>query len=104
MQATSPAERVTQLRHEIEQANYNYYVLDNPTIADAEYDAFMRELRALEERYPELVAEDSPTQRVSGQVQQGFRPHRHPRPMLSLGNAFSPEELDAWFNRVRSLV
>lgn len=98
------AERVNRLRHDIEQANYNYHVLDNPTISDGEYDALMRELRALEGQYPELRSSDSPTQRVGGDVAQGFRPHRHPRPMLSLGNAFTHEELDAWLQRVRNIV
>lgn len=101
---TSPAERAAQLRHQIEGANYNYYVLDQPTIADADYDALVRELRALEDRFPELRTHESPTQRVSGEVGSGFRPVRHPVPMLSLGNAFNREELDAWFNRVRTQV
>ncbi|HZS95112.1 MAG TPA: NAD-dependent DNA ligase LigA, partial [Chloroflexota bacterium] len=100
----NPAARTAELRHAIEQANYNYYILDQPTIADVEYDRLLRELRELEERFPELVTEESPTQRVSGEVQQGFRPVRHPRPMLSLGNAFTFEELDAWHRRVRNIV
>lgn len=98
------ATRVDQLRHDIEQHNYNYYVLDAPTIADAAYDALLRELRVLEEAHPELRAEDSPTQRVGGEVGRGFRPRRHPRPMLSLANAFNAGELAAWFQRVRNLV
>ena len=103
-QELNPAARATELRHAIEQANYNYYVLDQPTIADAEYDRLLRELRTLEDLYPELATEESPTQRVSGEVQQGFRAVRHPRPMLSLGNAFNFEELDAWYRRVRNIV
>jgi DNA ligase (NAD+) len=99
-----PAARVDQLRHDIEQHNYNYYVLDAPTISDAEYDESMRKLRELEQRYPELQTPDSPTMRVGGQVGRGFRPHTHPRPMLSLANAFSHEDLDSWFQRVRNLV
>ncbi len=99
-----PATRVDQLRHEIEQHNYNYFVLDNPAIPDAEYDRLIRELRELEAAHPELQAEDSPTQRVGGQVGQGFKPRRHPVPMLSLANAFTHEQLDAWFKRVSSLV
>lgn len=98
------AARVEQLRHEIEQHNYNYHVLDAPAISDFEYDALMRELRSLEERHPELRSEDSPTMRVGGAVAQGFRPRRHPRPMLSLGNAFNHEQLEAWYKRVRALV
>lgn len=99
-----PSERVEQLRHEIEQHNYNYFVQDAPTIPDAEYDALMRELRELEERYPELRSPDSPTQRVGGAVARGFRPRVHPVPMLSLANAFLPEALDAWYQRVRNIV
>lgn len=104
MEGFDPAARVDHLRHEIEQHNYNYYVLDNPVIPDAEYDLLIRELRDLEAEHPELQAEDSPTQRVGGQVGQGFKPRRHPIPMLSLANAFTHEQLDAWFKRVRSLV
>lgn len=99
-----PSSRVDQLRHEIEQHNYNYYVLDAPTISDAQYDALMQELRDLEEQHPELRSPDSPTVRVGGEVATGFRPWRHPAPMLSLANAFSHEQLDAWFQRVRRLV
>lgn len=102
--SADPAERVQQLRHEIEQHNYNYYVLDAPTIADAEWDGLMRELRDLEARFPELCSEDSPTIRVGGEVLPGFRPVRHPVPMLSLGNAFSAEELEAWYQRVRNII
>jgi DNA ligase (NAD+) len=103
-EGSDPAARVDQLRHEIEQHNYNYYVLDNPAISDAEYDLLMRELRDLEAAHPELQAGDSPTQRVGGQVGQGFKPRRHPVPMLSLANAFTHEQLDAWFKRVSTLV
>lgn len=97
----NPARRVEQLRQEIERHNYSYYVMDAPTISDSEWDALMRELRALEAQYPELQSPDSPSRRVGGEVATGFRPRRHPRPMLSLANAFSHEELDAWYNRIR---
>lgn len=96
--------RVDHLRHEIEQANYQYHVLDAPTISDAEYDALLRELINLENAHPELQSPDSPTQRVGGQVSAGFRPHRHREPMLSLGNAFSFSELHAWYDRVSNLL
>jgi len=99
-----PAARIDRLRHEIEQHNYRYHVLDAPTVTDAQYDALMRELRGLEDRYPELRSPDSPTQRVGGEVAHGFKPRRHPRPMLSLANAFTHEQLDAWFQRVRNMV
>ncbi|HEX8917271.1 MAG TPA: NAD-dependent DNA ligase LigA, partial [Chloroflexota bacterium] len=104
LNALDPSTRVDQLRHEIEQHNYRYHVLDAPTVSDADYDALMRELRALEAEYPELRAEDSPTMRVGGQVGRGFRPRRHPVPMLSLANAFSHQELDSWYQRVQNLV
>ena len=103
-EGADPAARVDQLRHEIEQHNYNYFVLDAPAITDAEYDRLMRELRDLEATHPELQSEDSPTQRVGGAVGQGFKARRHPVPMLSLANAFTHEALDAWFKRVSTLV
>jgi len=76
--------RVDALRREIEQHNYNYYVLDQPTIPDAEYDRLYRELQALEAAHPELVTADSPTQRVGGKPLDGFAPVRHAVPMLSI--------------------
>ena len=79
-------------------------MLDSPEISDAEYDALMRELRELEGRHPELITPDSPTQRVSGQPIEAFGVVEHRVPLLSLGNAFSEEELRAWFKRVTSLA
>lgn len=76
--------RVTALRREIEQHNYNYYVLDQPSIPDAEYDRLFRELQALEAEHPELITPDSPTQRVGGRPLDGFAPVRHAVPMLSI--------------------
>jgi DNA ligase (NAD+) len=103
-QGSDPSARVDELRHEIEQHNYNYYVLDAPTISDAAYDALIEELRRLEADHPELQSGDSPTQRVGGEVATGFKPRRHPRPMLSLANAFTFEALDAWYARARDIV
>jgi DNA ligase (NAD+) len=103
-EGVDPAQRVERLRHAIEQANYQYYVLNSPTIADGEYDALVRELRDLEREHPELRDESSLVETVSGEVGPGFQPRRHPRPMLSLGNAFSHEQLHAWLTRVRSIV
>jgi len=85
------------------EANHRYHVLDSPTISDAEYDAIMRELRELEERYPELRTPDSPTQKVGGAISTDFAPVEHLERLLSLDNAFSPEELDAWAARVTRL-
>ncbi|MBO8137187.1 MAG: NAD-dependent DNA ligase LigA [Desulfotomaculum sp.] len=95
---------VEKLRREIEEHNYNYYVLDNPTIPDEQYDQMLRRLIELEEKYPELKTLDSPTQRVGGQVQEGFEPVKHLVPMLSLDNAFNEEELRDFDRRVRSII
>ena len=92
--------RVEQLRREIREHNYRYYVLDQPTISDAEYDALMRELAELEEQYPELITADSPTQRVGHEPSARFAAVQHGEPLLSLSNAFSFEELEAFQERV----
>jgi len=92
--------RIDQLRAEIEQHDYRYYVLDAPTIPDAEYDRLLRELQALEEAFPDLVTPESPTQRVGGKPLAGFSEVRHKTPMLSLANAFSEEEILQFHDRV----
>ena len=92
--------RVEELRDLINYHNWRYHVQDDPEVSDAEYDELMRELRALEEEFPELIVPDSPTQRVGGAPSELFAPVRHRTPMLSLDNAFSWEELDAWGGRV----
>ncbi len=96
MDHSDPARRAAELRAAIEEANYRYYVLDAPTLSDAEYDALMRELRALEAAHPELITPDSPTQRVGGEASSQFARVRHPQPMLSLGNAMNEAELREW--------
>ncbi|MGA2285685.1 MAG: NAD-dependent DNA ligase LigA [Dehalococcoidia bacterium] len=96
--------RVEELRSLISYHDYRYYVLDSPEISDAEYDNFMRELRSLEERYPQLITPDSPTQRVSGQPVAAFGIVEHRVPLLSLANAFSEEELRAWHRRAAALA
>jgi len=93
-------ERAGELRRLIEHHNYRYYVLDDPEVPDAEYDRLMRELEALETAYPVLVTPDSPTQRVSGTPMDGFVTVRHRVPMLSLGNAFSEDEVADFHRRV----
>ena len=85
------AARAAHLREQIEQANYQYHVLDDPKIPDAEYDRLMRELEALEAEHPELATPDSPTRKVGARATGGFAEVRHEIPMLSLGNAFSEE-------------
>ncbi|MGZ8613913.1 MAG: NAD-dependent DNA ligase LigA [Actinomycetota bacterium] len=92
--------RVEELRSEIEHHRYRYHMLDDPEVADAEYDDLMRELRELEDRFPELQTPDSPTVTVGGAAADLFAPVPHRAPMLSLDNAFSFEELDAWAARI----
>lgn len=96
------ADHVAALRHQIEEANYQYFVQDNPTLTDAEYDRLMQELRRIEEEHPELQTLDSPTQRVGAGPVQDVPQHRHPVPMLSLANAFDEEKLLAWQKRAQS--
>jgi len=93
------AERATWLREQINRANHAYYVLDAPEISDAEYDRLFRELQALEAAHPDLRSPDSPTQRVGAPVASSLAKVTHLRPMISLGNAFDPEELGAWEER-----
>jgi DNA ligase (NAD+) len=99
-----PAARAEELRAQIEEANYRYYVLDDPAITDAEYDALLRELAALEEEHPELRTADSPTQRVGAPASERFAPYRHSRPMLSLANAVGEDELRSFGERTRKLA
>jgi len=96
--------RIEQLRAEINHHNYRYYVLDSPEISDAEYDELMRELKQLEEQYPRLLTPDSPTQRVGAAPLEAFGVLEHPLPLLSLGNAFSKDELIAWYTRTVKLA
>ena len=97
----TPVERAAQLHKILHDHAYQYYVLDNPSVSDAEYDTLFRELQALEEAYPELLSPDSPTQRVGAPPLEGFESVRHVVPMLSLANAFSRDELDEFDRRVR---
>jgi len=96
-----PKQRAKQLRDELNFHNYRYYVLDDPEIPDVEYDRLLRQLQKLEEDHPELVTPDSPTQRVGHEPVAGFAEVRHLEPMLSLGNAFSADELSEFDRRVR---
>src|SRR5215471_19327413 len=99
-----PGGEVEQLREELRHHEYQYYVLDNPEISDAEYDELMRKLQALEEKHPELITLDSPTQRVGGKPREGFVKVRHSSPMLSLDNALNESELRDFDRRVRELL
>jgi DNA ligase (NAD+) len=102
--AADPAARADQLRTELRHHEHLYYVLDKPEISDAEYDALMNELKRIEATNPDLLTPDSPTQRVGGKPAEGFKKVRHSRPMLSLDNAYSAEELADWDRRVRELA
>ena len=101
---TSPAQRAEELRAELRRNEHLYYVLDAPEITDAAYDALMNELKSIEAAHPELLTPDSPTQRVGGKPAEGFKKAPHSRPMLSLDNAYSAEELGAWDARARDLA
>jgi DNA ligase (NAD+) len=98
------ARRAAELRAELRRHEHLYYVLDAPEITDAAYDALMNELKQLEAAHPELLTPDSPTQRVGGKPAEGFRKVAHSRPMLSLDNVYSAEELAAWEARCRELA
>ena len=103
-EAEQLAAHVASLRHQIEEANYHYYVQDNPTLTDAEYDQLMIELLRIEQEHPELQTPDSPTQRVGAGPVQEVLQHHHPVPMLSLANARSEEELLAWHKRAQNIL
>ncbi|MCD6156547.1 MAG: NAD-dependent DNA ligase LigA, partial [Candidatus Atribacteria bacterium] len=94
-------QEIEKLREIIHYHDYRYYVLSSPEISDAEYDALMRKLEELESKYPEFVTPDSPTQRVAGKPQEAFPPFVHSRPLLSLNNAFSEEEMREFDRRVK---
>jgi DNA ligase (NAD+) len=98
------ATHVAQVRHQIEEANYQYYVQDNPTLTDAEYDTLLRELQTIELEHPELQTPDSPTQRVGAGPTQDVAQHHHPYPMLSLANARNEQELRDWHKRAQNIL
>ncbi|HEY1272972.1 MAG TPA: NAD-dependent DNA ligase LigA, partial [Terriglobales bacterium] len=95
--------KIDALRGKIRYHEHRYYVLDDPEVTDAEFDKLMEQLKRMEAEHPELVTEDSPTQRVGGKPREGFRKVRHSSPMLSLDNTYSEEELRGWERRVHEL-
>jgi len=97
-------QKIAELRRQINHHNYRYYVLDSPEISDAEYDALMRQLIELETKYPQFLTPDSPTQRVGAAPLEAFGVVEHPQPLLSLANAFSYDELKAWYTRTSKLI
>ena len=96
--------RMLELIEQIRYHNYRYYVLNDPVISDREYDLLLRELQEIEAAHPEWVQPDSPTQRVGGEPATGFVKVRHPRPILSLANAFDAGEVRAWAERIARLL
>jgi DNA ligase (NAD+) len=98
------ASRLEALRASARQQAHEYYVLDRPTVSDAEYDAVLAEIRAIEAEHPDLITPDSPTQRVGATPQTGFKQITHPIPLLSLSNVFSRDELDAWATRMERIL
>src|SRR5215467_11625984 len=100
----STIDRVEELRQQLREHEYRYYVLDQPTISDFDFDQLMRELKQLEAEHPELITPDSPTQRVGGEPAKEFLMYMFSRPMLSLENAYSEEELTDWARRVTQLA
>jgi DNA ligase (NAD+) len=97
-------QKMEELRAQVRYHSYRYHVLDEPVISDDAYDSLYRELQELEAAHPELVTPDSPTQRVGGELRDEFTAVDHPSPMLSLGNAFNPDELRAWRDRYLRLL
>jgi DNA ligase (NAD+) len=100
----TPQEEIQRLRDELNQANYDYYVLSNPTMTDYDIDQAMARLLSLEQQYPQWADETSPTQRVGNDSQQGFVQEAHRYPMLSLGNTYSESEVSAFYERVRKAL
>ena len=92
--------RYNELVELLNKANYEYHVLDNPTITDQEFDKYLRELINKEKEYPELVRDDSPTQKIGGEVIDGFKKIRHDIPMLSLSNVFNESEIMEFDNKI----
>ena len=104
MDLNKARQRVEELRREIEEHNYSYYVLDNPEIEDVVFDRLMSELEKLEQQFPELITAFSPTQRVGGKPREGFSTVTHRQPMLSLANAFGEGEMRDFDRRVRGAL
>ena len=104
LSAASPDDEIASLRDQLRHHEYQYYVLDDPKVSDAEYDTLMNRLKALEAEHPDLLTPDSPTQRVMGRPAEGFHKVAHSRPMLSLDNAYNEEELRDWDRRVHELA
>ena len=99
MTNSDTASRAAELRETLNRANHNYYVLSQPSLTDADYDALFRELKTIEDEHPELKTPDSPTLRVGSPPSDQFEPVQHPVPMLSLSNVTSEETFNNWYQR-----
>jgi len=97
-------EQIEKLSEELRQHNYNYYVLDKATISDYEFDIILKELQALEVKYPEFFDANSPTQRVGGEITKNFETIQHEHRMYSLDNSYSKEDLQDWETRIKKLI
>ena len=97
-------EQIQKLRKELSEHNYNYYVLDSPTISDYEFDLKLQELQSLEVKYPEFYDANSPTQRVGGEVTKSFETIPHEFRMYSLDNSYSKEDLNDWETRIKKRI
>ena len=97
-------EKIDQLRVSLHEHNYNYYILDTPTISDFEFDQMLQSLLVLEKKYPEFYDPNSPTLRVGGGVTKNFKSQIHRFPMYSLSNTYSKEELNLWVERVEKVL
>ena len=101
---SSVKEQITKLREELSQHNYNYYVLDNATISDYDFDMKLKALQELEEKHPEFFDANSPTQRVGGEITKNFETIAHKNRMYSLSNSYSKEDLLDWQKRVQKIL
>ncbi len=104
MERAQAQKRIEILTQQLNEYNYRYYVLDNPTVSDYEFDQLLKELESLEKQFPDLASKDSPTQRVGGQITKKFNTVKHKYPMLSLGNTYSKEELQDFDARIRKSI
>ena len=104
MKKTDAKKEIEQLKEQIREHNYLYYVENNPKISDYEFDQLLKRLEFLESKYPSLITSDSPTQRVGGQILEGFSTITHQTPMLSLANTYNPDELREFDTRVQKQV
>lgn len=100
----NPIEKILELRRLLKQYEYEYYVLNNPSVSDAEYDKLMNQLIDLESRYPQFITPDSPTQKVGGTFDSSFKKVKHSTPMLSLSNVYNEEEINAFLQRVNDVI